>query len=546
MELNQFVSYNEVFKPEADFAKPLDYLLGIDKDILIKLSVVILYSKFHTEKAFETIQRFLSSNDTIVVQDVINRVIYYATISNLDPNKLSILYPETSLILINTVLEIKDNNVNAEISIKESEIRLLKAYLLINQIQADTQGKISETIPSYDTLNNKMLYLLFTSAFCQSEFLNSDIVSSFCSQFYRIHLLFKMIENDDKTKGIIEKFYENWGINSWKEYVAEIFQLSAMALKNREDGKHVKIKLEHNDRYQFGKHFLELLKVSEENDNDSDFKMIRNAPLYKDIDDQDMYWIIYPLFLVDKIFYSVYFELKQINDSLNKNEKKIQNFRQFITDNFSEQTVLYTALQSIINKDNKVISFNGNTIKTEFGYEAEPDYYIRKDKSIFLFESKDNLYTGEIKRSYNYTKIEEKIKGNLYSKKGIRQLLYNIKKILNREFSFDNAYLGNDISIYPILIYHNRQIDVPGLNNIINEWFLLEVEKLKVEGFSVDRIMPITLINIETIIYFQDQINNVTVLKSLIDKFHKKIFSTNPIIANFEAEYQKKLLNRMD
>src|SRR5690606_13087860 len=109
---------------------------------------------------------------------------------------------------------------------------------------------------------------------------------------------------------------------------------------------------------------------------------------------------------------------------------------------------------------------------------------------IFLFESKDILINATIKHSYDFTKYEKELRKKLYyeesdgktEKKAVLQLLKNIENILKKEFPADLNYKTKSVIIYPIIVLHDHQFNVLGLNSLVNHWFKIEVKKLGETG----------------------------------------------------------------
>jgi hypothetical protein len=163
------------------------------------------------------------------------------------------------------------------------------------------------------------------------------------------------------------------------------------------------------------------------------------------------------------------------------------------------------------------------------GLNAEPDYYLRNGKRIFLFESKDVLIKAEIKSSYDYNLMSKEIhkkfvsdnNGSKPQNKAILQLINSIKSIYKKQIPNDSNYSLKNVLIYPIIITHNNQSDTVGLNKIIQELFEKELEKNDFHGFKKGQIEPITIINIDTLIFYQDIIGKQVKLEELINNYHK-------------------------
>lgn len=158
---------------------------------------------------------------------------------------------------------------------------------------------------------------------------------------------------------------------------------------------------------------------------------------------------------------------------------------------------------------------------------------------MYLFESKDFLIKAEIKFSYDFFEYEkiyrrslyEKSKNNKPSNSAILQLKSNIERLILKKMPFDMNYKPKSLCIYPIIIVHNQFGNVPGLNNLVNYWFQIELDELKQRGFNTDKIRPVTLIDIDSLILYQDLFSDKIVkLELVIDAYFRqqKVDSVDP------------------
>jgi hypothetical protein len=92
------------------------------------------------------------------------------------------------------------------------------------------------------------------------------------------------------------------------------------------------------------------------------------------------------------------------------------------------------------------------------------------------------------------------------------------------EFPFDTNYKAKNQFIYPIVVLHDHMYKVPGLNYMVNEWHLSELQILREKGLNIDRVQPLTIIDIDTFIFHQDTLRNQKIrLEDMIDKYHSYI-----------------------
>lgn len=273
--------------------------------------------------------------------------------------------------------------------------------------------------------------------------------------------------------------------------------------------------------------FIEKFTAKYEDDlNEFDFLTLRSKPFYKIQDGK--YRVIFDLFLAEKIFKGAYFSLREINDKLQKKDK-ISEFRSFYGKEFSEKVLSYKVIESIYS--DKCTKYSGQTLD-DMGIIAAPDYYIRKGNNILLFESKDFLIRADKKATFDFNIYEEEFQRVLYyeeldsgkeKNKAVKQLINNIRVLLKNEFKADRDYRYKTISIYPILLTHDHQYDTFGFNRLIDYWFQYELENLEQEGYFIHKVKPLTVVNIDTLIFYQMGLIEVISLEELIKEYHKHI-----------------------
>ncbi|MDZ7848666.1 MAG: hypothetical protein U5L96_19075 [Owenweeksia sp.] len=231
-----------------------------------------------------------------------------------------------------------------------------------------------------------------------------------------------------------------------------------------------------------------------------DFILLRSNPIFKL--EEDKYLLLYDLFIIEKIFKGMYFQLSQINSRLDK-KLQVKNFKSHYGYRFSEQELLYRAMDALY--VSAKVKLTGQEIDSN-GIDGAPDYYVRQGKNILLFESKDFLIDSKSKLSYDLKTYEEVFEKKLYcdfetdKPKAVVQLINFIKKLLGTSFPLDQSYNYRDIRIYPIVITHDIQYDTPGLDVMINTWFQEELDDLASEGYYTRKVKPLTIINIDTLL----------------------------------------------
>lgn len=273
-----------------------------------------------------------------------------------------------------------------------------------------------------------------------------------------------------------------------------------------------------------------------------DFLTCRSKPFYKTKEGE--YRIIHLLFAIEKLYNGLFFALSTINSSL---PQKIGDFRGFFCDEFSERKLVYDILDMSFPK--KYLKLSGEVIKTKVsGIDAEPDYYVRKENKIYLFESKDVLIDKKTKQSHDFKQIEKVLRKKFYyyiengvrRNVGVMQLINNIERILTSEDKWDendnkNAY------IYPILLVHYNVYNTPGLNYLVNSWFVEELEKIKSKGHNTDRVKNLVLIDLNVFLLNHERFQNKSLcLDYLIDNYIDTTGLENISFYSYVSEYVRK------
>jgi hypothetical protein len=210
---------------------------------------------------------------------------------------------------------------------------------------------------------------------------------------------------------------------------------------------------------------------------------------------------------------------------------------------------LYKILERTYGK--KYLKISGEEFKTP----GAPDYYIRKGNKVFIFESKDILINAKIKERYDFEKYEAALKEKLWfdssgkkeSPKAVKQLAKFAKTILTGSFDEDDKFNPKTVQIYPIILLHNRQLDIAGLNNLTNIWVESEVDLMRQESIRTKNLRRPTIMHIDTLLILHEQIaSGKYKLDKLLDgyqawihedKIKKKKFRTEDELHRF-AENQ--------
>ena len=519
MTMQLILEFREVFDEEPKELK--DYLEGISRATMLQIGTHFL-STYSTLSQSNDSRTFLSNFFSQQNQEVANEIYKKVLPLEKESGSVHITWIHSSLRLFEYCFEHLDEHQTQTEA--EAEVNIFKAYLLLNQQYTQNEDLI-DRLSRGPTNIIEWAEEFLTHSFVYSELINFSRSVLVSTQIIKTIYLFEFFERNDQYHALLREFVRAFDCTDWKEYLKKLLPL-IVSILNKDRPGYLTLTIPDDNNYTRNCTFLEQLTLGQNNSVlDIDFRQLRANPLYKV--KEGSYQIIFDKFVFEKIFKGLYFYLNQLNSTLQTD--KIPDFRSFWGDEYSEKLLLYNVLQETY--ENRYIKFSGEKIRGT-GITAEPDYYIRNGNKIFLFESKDILIKADVKTSFDYHKIESELKKKLYfvqqngkvKNKAVLQLINNIERILTKSFPFDERYKENSIRIYPILVLHDHQFNLAGLNVIVNSWFQDELKKLEKDGLNIKNVSPLTIIDIDTLIFYQDQfkVRRIT-LNTLIEGYHKHI-----------------------
>ncbi|WP_138993976.1 hypothetical protein [Larkinella sp. C7] len=498
------LKYSDIF-PMDESVSVEDLLGAYDFDILLNIALSIdsiNISGYHGENGAvfnlsETLDRFhveygeerskIRSSILSIGKAIVNRV--------------------STLRLIDIILRIgHQTNYND----KKVGLNMLKAYLLINQKIHDKyyESRSRAIELGYDVPVFQDIFLLIHSVRFEHH-TNFDI---YFPNLVKSKLYLKFCKGYPALNSHLDDFLRRKKCRDIDDFFRKYFPLiEFMISKFDERYQMIEVPSEHNE-YEELCHYLDEMSIEKSIDFDScDFAYIRSKPMYKIRNGR--YVVINEIFLIEKIYKSLYFDFKEINST---QLSPIKNFRQEFTTQFSEKYLLYTVLDKVYreNKGSNFITFSGEELKIKL-VNAEPDYYIRKSNKILLIENKDNMINGVELDNSDFEKIISVFKDRI--NKASRQIIVNIDRCLGQKIE-DKEIVNQEI--YPVMIVHDNIFMTPALNLLARSWFkgLLGTQD------KYSRIKPLTIISIDFFINYSWFIrSNKINLFNYIDKYHKFI-----------------------
>src|SRR5690606_15031291 len=373
------------------------------------------------------------------------------------------------------------------------EINLFKAFLVINK-EVNSKQKFEDSEDNVEKLIDMSITMLFSTSDI-GNYENNDLEfgKALYSTIVRFEYLIDFLQSDNEYSYLEKDLYSYFAQNSLKEVSNQMKYLF---------GKLFELKLKNGFKFQVdekeSQEFLNSLS-SDKIIEDDDFTILRNYPVYKI--NENTFSIIDFFFVVDKFNKSVKFILKNSFHKHHNLSARDRTFFEFFNTKFSEDYLMKKVLDEIFHKPYLV---KKSVLDTT---DNEPDYYVRHNNQVLLFENKDVLIAKSIKSSGDIQKINGVLKSKFLEVNnkpiGVGQLVTSIVQIIENDFKFDD-YLNEkkNITIYPILLINDRIFETLGINYRLNQWYLTLVKEKLGEKYNPNFIKSLTVIDMDTLIYW--------------------------------------------
>lgn len=498
--LNYRLELSEIV-PAADQRTVDVYLADCSKDMLLKTgSYLLAYDK--SSPAIRDNRKFLGDFFNQDNNRLANTI--YGRIRQIETER------NWSVIVANnyTSLKLIEHAVNKRaehrLTNTQTEQNVFNAYLLLNELDNAKDGGVLDSLTDKQGILHFPL-LILTQTFRYSDINGANYQLLFADQFTKAILFFQFIE--EKYPAILTAYLAYFNCNTWQRYMQKMFPLISPMSKVKKG--FTRLTINPGPTYEEDIDFLNKFSIGEESEEliPYDFVSIRSKPIFK-IDDHT-YQIIFDQFLYEKIFNGIYFTMRTLPALATVDLNNIFSLE------FCEKTLLYKQLNRLFAY--KATTYTGHQLEKDFHISGAPDYYAKVRNNVYVFESKNIMLDAKIKEAGNYQAYETEIKKKLYfdvkvnettgeekiKPKAILQLIRSIEKLLDKSSEVDT--IKNTARIYPIIVVHNQQFDVPGLSHLLNHWFFEELAKLAAKGLETKNVRPVTLMNISTLIFYNDQ-----------------------------------------
>lgn len=341
-------------------------------------------------------------------------------------------------------------------------------------------------------------------------------------------LFFEFLESTAKYKELLNAFNEQFGIQSWKEYVRTVYSIAIMSYIK--DTGILPKTIETEPPGLLSMPVLDALSIDVENkpipysskdefdkEGNSDFRRFKSCPLLRLSNGN--YIIHNTKILIDRLYSSLYYDFQNIAEDC---KGKYPDVSGLFTEQFVEKTLFAGLMQDCIS-GGRYDSYSEDKLKIIYkikeGEPGYPDYYLRnrESKATILFECKDIRINAWVKEKRNYSALEEELRNKIVVKTykldqkekcrktveskriGTGQLAAHIVNIRKNQFPWDIT-IPKDITIYPVLVIADNRLIFDGLPYLAQQWY---EERLKEEGGESNSSRPLIMMSPLTLLKYK-------------------------------------------
>ena len=452
---------------------------------------------------------FFSSHSEKHIEDLTNR---FEQLTKLSGQKIfCYCTTKTSLELMRIIFSIPINEYKNDGDVEDFEYDLFRVILQIN-----------ENLMSFKSSNKYDLATLsFLNFFIMNDISGQDLREVFIRQVQYYCTLSDFIETRQDCAIAKEAFYQSVGITKMSDYAKTWLALIALDFeyqKKQEKGCPV-IDL---NRLQdvdgtLNISVLDFLSINlnehisynnteiKSRDDNVDYRIFRARPLIK-ISDKKYIIYCFPI-LVERLYNSLFFDLKDsFKDAFNFYNKD------FVEKVLFQPQVLQCLNEKITSKiyPSREMLLCGDKIIEE---DNQPDFYLRENDNLILFECKAIRINGELKDKSDIDELLSILKNKLYysienidksrgkkknaERVGVTQLVQQMKMIDADTFKWDNK-IPDEVAYYPVIILEDPRFVVPGLSYIINSWY----KQLIIQELPGQMCHPIVVMSIDMLMLY--------------------------------------------
>lgn len=535
MKFVRFVEYQHLF---SGVPEPLPaYLAGNDRAKLLRTATFFLGRYSAGISGYWDDLHIVFCRENWAHRDsLVQRVKALAEESKTDSR---VTHPRVSLQLFSEAFQLPD--APAPKNAAQFERDIVKSYAALNSRFVQQQDVSMNMAKAKPELQGVPELAVLTLAGAHADF---DIVYQenpgllMMSQILKAIKLFQFLEASAELHPLLTKFLNYYDCHTWQEYLHSWLPAVMPVIRSEKPGHTQVIVPPEAADYEQSCAFLDKFTLHPgEALTEGDFLSLRAKAFYK-VGPGD-YEIIYAPFLIETIYKGLYFKLSELNNSAKPKVLGSLDFRGAYCNLFSEQCLLNTLLDELFSKGG--VKFSGSEILAGHYFQgdgdSEPDYYHRSGRNTLLVESKDVLLRKEVKVGDDFGLYIDEVRKKFYydhdrkgrlEKKAVLQLIGNVRRVLTTGMSFDPGCRVEDAVVHPLLVVHDRQFNLPGLNALVATWFQQELDKLQAEGLPVQRVRPLVVLDVDTLISLREPLRRRRlVLFDELEAYHRYLRPRN-------------------
>ena len=471
---------------------------------------------------------FFSDVSKSHLPDLNNRISKYLNTTGQD--KVCYCTVKTALELMRMAFSIPIQEYKNDGQKEDFEYDLFRSVLMLN-----------ERLMAFSHANQlDCATLLFSCYYMQNDIINQNKNATFVQQVIHYKRLAEFLTNHPKCTYAHKLFLQKMGINSMDEYSQTWLSLVALSMKYQKSGvkacplfDYYKLKDEDHliSKTVLNKFSIDITETiaynaedAESRDDNVDYRTFRSHPLVRVNDGQ---YLIYSLhLLLERLYSSLFFDIKE----------GFKNAFGFYNKEFVERRLFQPA---VLNALSKYTSFflpskhDVEAIDVPTEKDGQPDFYVRENYNIILFECKAIRIKGEVKDKSDITELLYLLKQKLYQstmntdktrkdkKKledlGVKQLVNQMKLIDEDLFEFDDK-IPDEVAYYPVLVLEDTHLVIPGISSIINSWY----SELIYKELPNQMCHPIVVMSINTLIRYKQAFTRFG-FHNIFDNYYSKV-----------------------
>lgn len=532
LKIRRIIEYRDFFVNE----NPIDIsttLKRFSRNTLVRMAAIL--SLHYGNMCFPDNQNTLFSDSSKKHIPYLNSLFqrYYKKTGLKQGQKVELLTYRTSLELWRQIFAIPADEFTDEVAETDVEYILFKVVLAINEkIVSFTENKDHYKL-------DELIYLNF---FLTNDSNSYDYKAILQPQLYYFHQLINFIPKNEVLQKATEVLFERWGIESWQQYYTTIFIIASETdgyIKKKANGLPIITTewIELNRKF-LSQSLVDSLYIDEDeyipyNEEDAvkkelniDYRRFRSKPLVK-LRDGSGYVVINNQLICERLYNSLYFDFSPLING----QKKSCGFFDYKKD-FVEKVLFRNTFFNCLSS--KCYTFPKKDVD-EPEKPNEPDFYARTNKGeLIVVECKAVKMNGECRDDGDYRRLLDELHEKIVLKTrnldptrkahkgpsepiGVGQLIRHIDSIEANTFPWDDN-IPDEVIYYPLLVFEDVKLVQKGILSMVNRWFYEEVKKEKELTLSDTACMPIMVVSINTL-YFYDKLLEGRGLTKVIDSF---------------------------